>query len=1121
MFVLEGIRFTSEWIPIFTWLVNTCWYCFRGVVALAIVALLVVGCYLYLRLDDETRRLAELALSRNCEPFVAKVGSASFAPGKGVVMHDVQLLEPLANGTTETVLQIDELRLEGRFDIASLMRAAPEVNRVVVRKPKMLVARRPDGSWNYQSLRMPRPSGSNPPSVEIQNATLVLRDKFNQRNQQYKLQELNATINPSPTGEPSSYDFLVGSKNFIAKEIKLAGKINLATGSFEANTQVLQALLSQDLLTSLPLPIALANKLASIRPLPAMRIATSFNATARRGGFNQPVDWAAKFQITDGEIHLAQLQRPLTSLRVVGECDNNQLRINQSHALWGDATLNAALHRKGWHSNAPLATRCQLTNCDVTHMPIAAAPVEAQNLWQRFRPTGIADLALDATFDGKQWNPKATLKLRDGSFEDAEKFPYRLTGGSGVINLFGGVPHGADVGNQSFATAETAPPVAIDLTAFVEATPIRIVAKFNELLPTGPRLPNGKRPMPPGSIEISGMGIPITQRLVSALPDAKTQATIESLRPSGRVDVLWRIERPSPIEPDLTTSLDLRLAGCQVNYTKFPYPLSNVTGWVRQRNRIWTFSELESRDTQGNILVSGSGNLAPSGAGHRFALQLQGNHVPLDERLYAGMPVATQGVWDFLRPRGQINFSTTITTEPGAREPQVQLSMTPHERTVSIEPPLSGNGYRYRLERLDGQFDWNNNLLTIRGARADHGRTSYATDGTWRLNPGVSWQLDLNRLYADRLAFNHDLLLSSPPGLRSVLETIQPQGGFDLANSKLRIVQPLGSGSVAQASWDISLACHQPSLLAGLPIEGDSGNVRQIGSSDGVSAHTGGELDLDSVVWNDLQLTRVRGPIWADDNQCLLGEGASRKLGGKPRKLEAIAYNGGVKINSQVLHGGRPRYGLSIQMDKIDVARMAAEWLQRPEAIEGLMEGRLEFEGTGTSIYGLTGKGELVVTEANLYELPVLVRLLKVLRNRTPDNTAFDRCETKFAMRGEQIHFEDLDLLGDAVSLYGQGEATLDRELNLTFHTLVGRTDKSAMFRTLMGQASEQLLQLRVVGTCDQPEIRREVLPGVGNMLGQLQNNGLGASPGTQPNEPRSSYTGSLRNQVQTQPTTR
>ena len=92
-------------------------------------------------------------------------------------------------------------------------------------------------------------------------------------------------------------------------------------------------------------------------------------------------------------------------------------------------------------------------------------------------------------------------------------------------------------------------------------------------------------------------------------------------------------------------------------------------------------------------------------------------------------------------------------------------------------------------------------------------------------------------------------------------------------------------------------------------------------------------------------------------------------------------------------------------------------------------------------------------------------------------------------MQGEQIRFAELNLEGDAVSLYGRGTATLQRELDLVFHSLVGRNEFAVpVIRSLVGQASEQILRLRVLGTVDAPEIRREALPIVGNVFGQLQN---------------------------------
>ena len=1063
-----------------------------------LIALVVAGGYIYLNLDDETHRIAQRALQEHCKPFNATIGSARYVSGKGVTVYDVHLTESYANGQVESVLHIDELKLEGRFDVATLVRSHPEVERVIIRRPRLLAKRYRDGTWNLSKLiPTSHAQSGRPPQLFIEKGTLVLQDLQNPKAQPITLQDLDIGLAPS-INTPGWFDFSLVSSNFFAKKIDLKGSVNPDSSGFQVNGHIDSAILNHELLNALPLPNI-------NQPLPAMRGLVSFSGSASRASRSEPITWSAEYKLLNGEVHLPQLQRPVTNISLTGSCTNDSLRVNNASATWGNAQLQAVLHRNGWSTEAPLATRCRLTNCDLENLPVALGPQSVQNLWNRFQPLGTANVSVEASFDGQKWTPRATIEARNASFMDREKFPYRVNNGSGKIDLFGGV----NLSQPSQTPPADARPLSADLTAFVEGTPVRIVAAFDEL--NSPMI-DGKRRMPPGLVEVSGVGIPITDRLVNALPDANAQRTIRSLRPGGKVDIRWRIERRSNQETELTTALDLRLAGCSVNYTEFPYQLTNVTGWVRERNRNWTFTELESRDIHGNLIVNGTGSLVPANGGHRFTLQLTGNRVTLDDRLYRAMPTDTQAVWDFVRPRGNLDFRTTISTEPGAKKPQVQLSMIPHGQSVTIEPPLSDTGHRYRFEQLAGRFDWINNQLTIRGARGRHGRTLYSTNGTWQLQPDGSWQLDLSDLNADRLAINHDLLLACPTSLRSVLESLQPTGGIDLANSRFRVYQPNDKGTTARVDWDITIACHQASINTGVPLSGISGLVRLIGSSNETSAHTGGELDLDSVVWNDLQMTQVKGPMWANADKCLLGEGASRQLGAQPRAVSAVAYDGKLNVNSQVLYGARPRYGIAIDLNQVDVSRLAAEWLQRPEALQGSLGGRLEFQGAGSSIYGLEGKGNLAINEANLYELPVLVRLLKVLRNKTPDQTAFDRLEANFTMRGEQILFQDLDLLGDAVSLFGQGDATLDRNLNLTFHSLVGRTDNSIpAFRNLLGQASNQLLQMRVVGTIDQPEIRREMLPGVGNMIGQLQN---GPAEGSPTYQPRTSYNSRIRNQT-------
>jgi hypothetical protein len=113
--------------------------------------------------------------------------------------------------------------------------------------------------------------------------------------------------------------------------------------------------------------------------------------------------------------------------------------------------------------------------------------------------------------------------------------------------------------------------------------------------------------------------------------------------------------------------------------------------------------------------------------------------------------------------------------------------------------------------------------------------------------------------------------------------------------------------------------------------------------------------------------------------------------------------------------------------------------------------------------------------------------MLKVLRNRAPDSKAFDRVESKFTLQGEHLAFQQLDLLGDAVSLRGRGAADLDRNVDLIFHTTVGRHNLAApILRTLAGQASEQFLRLKVNGTLEDAKVTTEALPLVSNVFQQI-----------------------------------
>ena len=181
----------------------------------------------------------------------------------------------------------------------------------------------------------------------------------------------------------------------------------------------------------------------------------------------------------------------------------------------------------------------------------------------------------------------------------------------------------------------------------------------------------------------------------------------------------------------------------------------------------------------------------------------------------------------------------------------------------------------------------------------------------------------------------------------------------------------------------------------------------------------------------DVQLTNVRGPFWADAMHCLIGEPACRQQNQPPRRLTADAYGGSLATNIELVHDTNPSY-------KIDVASGRRE----PGAIRERTAGRAErYERHGFRQLvdrrhrqidaNAARRGELHVVDANIYQLPPLVSMLKVLSNRTPDSTAFNRCDMQFAIQGEHVHFQQLEFAGRRGQPYGKGETDFNRRLDL------------------------------------------------------------------------------------------
>jgi hypothetical protein len=653
------------------------------------------------------------------------------------------------------------------------------------------------------------------------------------------------------------------------------------------------------------------------------------------------------------------------------------------------------------------------------------------------------------------------------------------------------------------ADEDSADQLFIDLTAIGGGRPVRVEAQLSHLNSTASPTISAGLPAssadssvperhPIGWVRLSGTDIPVHEQLVAALKE-KDQRLVRSLRPQGAFDFVWRSEWTDPLQPKADLSQDIALKDCSIRFERFSYPVHHVQGLVTMRNRFWEFHDLTGRGGSDSTVVKCVGKSTPLGDGCQLDLEFQARNVPLDDNLKKALAAPVQTAWTELQPQGRIDFAAHVVHKTGQSSPSIAMTLRPCERSVSIEP----QSFPYRLEHLDGEAAWQNGSLILRNVIAHHDRTAYsAKEGVWQKTPEGGWQITLTGFNADRLMAHRDLLIALPPRLQKTLDRLQPGGMFELHNSTFSFAKDPSQQRVS-ATWNVNLVCQQAALRGALPIENISGEIHLAGKDDQQSSYTTGELAIDSLTWKDLQFTNVRGPMWIDPSICLFGQLASKQQGQPLRRLTADAYGGSLAGDAQIAHDGEPRYGLELAAGGVDLRRFAGERLRSSHDLGGTVAGRLVLSGAGRSTHALNGSGELHIADAKIYELPLLVALLNVLKIRTPDTNAFNQCDLQFTIQGDHVLFQHLNLLGDAISLYGRGQTNFDRELDLVFYSLVGPADLPIpIWKTIAGQFSQQVLQLKVGGTWDDPKTTREVLPSMNQGIQEIQS-GIQASAAT------------------------
>ncbi len=940
------------------------------------------------------------------------------------------------------------------------------VERINFSQPQMRVLRDATGQWNWSRITFVRPAGNGPlPEFEVTHATvdLALLDAGASSTFLWHLEDVHLGAQPD---SQRSYAVNVSARSDLTGLMTAQGTVPLEAAAWQMQADVQRLSidpttlqLAQRFIPDLPArlqaghqwlhekvpaanaPEALARRSQSPLDL-GLNLVTSLSLQARQADPEAPPEFLLHAKIQDGQLTHEVVPYPLRGLQGSISTNGSQVVIRGFKAVNGrtQLILDGRADRTGAVDLSLKATKLPIDAATVDRLPMAL-----QKIVDSLALSGFCDGTARATLTpGQPWIFTADASLSEGRVTQ-ERFPYPVQDVQGTLSWHDDV-------------------VQIHGTGRAGQVLVSMVGNVRNPGPEGEAL-----------YDIRADNVPIDDALINASPQ-QVQQTLVALRLRGKGNAWLRVIRPPGLNQKHDVELRAIVQGASLQFTGFPYAVTDLSGKINWIGDLITFQELKGQHD--GAILSGSGQYDRAQGPGRLQLDVTATNASLDRALYSALSPHLQEVWEAFNPSGRIELSTQVDWSPGqpARVDVPKLTLT--------EGACQMRDFPFPFQDVAGDFgyDFQRNLVTIRSLSARHDDTQVRATG--EANCVTPWTVALKTLHVDDLSPTPAFRRTLAGPLKQVVDTLNPVGRFSF-EGPVTFYGPAQLNGPIQADWKLRIHLAGCSLNAGLRIDDVHGRVDLEGQWDGVKAALDGRMDLDSLaVFRDHRITKIAGPFRLRDQQLVVGSAQlARPI--KPDAAFAIAptarvigtaYQGDAKLDAIVDLMQDVKYTAHLELNGASLERYAQEHLRGHSNVRGLMNAWMDLRGTGYSASALMGDGQLQISPAALYELPVFLQIFQLPQFQPVNRSAFNYANFLFGVRNERFEFQAIDLVGPSLSLRGRGIVRFDGKINLDFFTMQPRNAVPIPgLREIVGlvnQMSQGWLAVEVRGSIATPDAR-------------------------------------------------
>jgi hypothetical protein len=1041
------------------------WSVLSWIVLSGLVAGGVAGLIFYQRADEELRRLIQKQLADAYPHLDLRLGAARLLPSEGIRLDQIVLVDRnTPNGERRSELvYVDRLTVQCDASLPALLQGDLKVQAVKIEGLVIYGERQADGSWNLADLaprKLPPCRGQQLPRISIQGGELKLRDARDEASRSFQAESLDLEITlkrlapVTPDGQlPEILAAFEGScRTTFCRHVHWQGVARTTDGAWTIRGELGDVQWSADVSRQLPQMVA-----EWLRPLDPLRGRATLHYELRSASRQAALEYRVSGQFAEGTWHDARLPLAVTEIACLFALDRERLEVRNLEAMFGESRFRSSLTLQGHRIDAPFDFQLEVDRFPLSRRVAELLPQHLLETWEKFQAAGLVSGTIHVESDGTGRRVDADLRCEQLALQH-HKFPYPLSECHGTMNLRGDQLH-------------------FELDGLAGGTPIELDGTIHH---PGPHFT--------GWWELkSTRWKAVDESLIAALPK-KASDFVRQLQLRGNVGFWVRQDRRDPKErPPLHVVVSVNQGW--INYAQFPYAISNIRGDLELKDGRWEFRDLEGWNDGCRISCAGYWDMQAEDA--PLELDFTADQVNLDAELKQALRPASQRIWEQLRPQGSLDhLEVTVFKTQSMPQPDLDIRVAhlpePDREFRGEGLQLHPRWFPLRFTQAYGEARSHDGVLVLKNFSAKHGKSAFQTNATVQMGPQGTWQVTLTELAAERVELTEAVLGALPQKLRETCQRMQVAGMFGLSGAmRFAVDEP---DAPLATTWDLTLDIDQGRLKAAWPVENIFGEISLRGGSRAAQFWSQGDMKIDSLMSQQVQLTQIAGPYSLDATRLRFGTIVPSQRTDVPSPpVVAAAYGGQLRSSAEIWLNEEVPFNVQLQLADARLSNLARDWQLGQGNLAGNILLDLFLSGSARGRHTLRGNGTAQLRDATLYELPLILALINRLSSGRRDNAAFHSSDIAFHIRDGYVYFTRFDLSGDAMTLKGFGDMSLNREIRLDFYSMMGREQLwSPLVQPFLRETSRQFLQIHVDGTLSNPRTTQEVLPGLNETLQQL-----------------------------------